>query len=92
MWRFRIDHPTHHDVHAEAGHDAVIGFFVDLMQGDRVMKGCDFFLPLFNRARRLSCRSRGRATLRAARASGIADVRLLTRSTGPFGISEVYAR
>jgi hypothetical protein len=53
MLRFRIDHPTRTDMHAEAGHDPVMGFFVDVMQGHRVIKSYDFFHPLFNRTRPL---------------------------------------
>jgi len=53
MSRFRIDHPTKPAIHAEAGHDPVTGFFVDVMKGHRVIKSYDFFQPSFNRARPL---------------------------------------
>jgi hypothetical protein len=51
--RFRIDHPHRPDLHAEAGHDAVLSFFVDVMKGERAIKSYDFFAPSFNRARPL---------------------------------------
>ena len=53
MSRFRIDHPTRPDLHAEAGHDPVLSYFVDVMKGHRVIKSYDFFHPTFNRARPL---------------------------------------
>lgn len=53
MSRFRIDHPTIENVHAEAGHDPVLGFFVDVMKGHRVVNSYDHFHPLFNRQRPL---------------------------------------
>ena len=31
-------------------HDPVLGFYVDLMRGHRVIKSYDFFAPAFNRA------------------------------------------
>lgn len=55
MSRFRIDHPTIKNIHAEAGHDPVLGFFVDIMREgrSRPLKSYDHFHPLFNRARPL---------------------------------------
>jgi len=53
MSRFRLDHPTRPNVHAAYGHDAVLGFYVDVMRGHRVIKSYDHFHPLFNRARPL---------------------------------------
>ena len=53
MSRFRIDHPTRQDLHADAGHDPMMGFFVDVMQGHRVLRSYDFFQPCFNRSRPL---------------------------------------
>ena len=53
MSRFWIDHPSRDDVHANAGNEAVVGFFLDVMRGDRVITSYDCFHPLFNRARPL---------------------------------------
>ena len=53
MSRFRIDHPARHDTHADAGHDPVLGFFVDVVRGERVIASHDFFHPLFNQSRPL---------------------------------------
>lgn len=53
MSRFKIDHPIKRELHAEAGHDPVVGFYVDVMHSHRVIKSYDFFKPLFNRARPL---------------------------------------
>jgi hypothetical protein len=53
MSRFRIEHPTREGIHAEAGHDPVLSYYVDLMRGHRVLTSYDFFHPLFNRARPL---------------------------------------
>jgi hypothetical protein len=53
MSRFRVDHPTRQDLRAEAGHDAVMGFFVDVMGGDRMIASYDFFHAKFNRERPL---------------------------------------
>jgi hypothetical protein len=53
--RFRIDHAHRPDLHAEAGHDPVLGFFVDVMREgrDRPVKSYDHFHPAFNRPRPL---------------------------------------
>jgi hypothetical protein len=51
--RFRLDHPTRHHVRAEYGHDAVVGFYADVMLGHRVIASYDFFHAAFNRARPL---------------------------------------
>jgi hypothetical protein len=53
MSRCRLDHPTKPGVQAAYGHDPVMGFFVDIMKGDRLVKSYDFFNPSFNRARPL---------------------------------------
>jgi hypothetical protein len=55
MSRFRIDHPSRPNIHAEAGHDPVLGFFVDVMREgrDRPLKSYNHFSPTFNRARPL---------------------------------------
>lgn len=53
MSRFHIAHPTRPDLHAEAGHDPLLSYFVDIMKGHRVIKSYDSWHPLFNRARPL---------------------------------------
>jgi hypothetical protein len=53
MSRFRIEHPSKPELHAEAGHDPVLSFYVDIMKGQRVIKSYDHFHPLFNRQRPL---------------------------------------
>jgi hypothetical protein len=52
MLRFRIDHPRT-DMHTQAGHDPVVGFFVDVLRRDHVIKSYDFFQARFNRSRPL---------------------------------------
>jgi hypothetical protein len=53
--RHRIDHPTRNHVHAIYGHDAVIGFFVDVFieNREKPIASYDFFQPTFNRERPL---------------------------------------
>ena len=55
MSRFRIDHPLKPELHAEAGYDPVMGFFVDVMREgrSRPVKSYDHFNPMFNRERPL---------------------------------------
>lgn len=53
MSRFRIAHPQRTNIHADYGHDAVVGYFIDVMRGHRVLTSYDFFHPAFNRQRPL---------------------------------------
>jgi hypothetical protein len=47
----RIEHPVRPGVRAEAGHDPIAGFFVDIVYGEQAIATYDCFHPLFNRSR-----------------------------------------
>lgn len=53
MSRHSIDHPTLPNVQAIYGYDPVMSYFVDIFNGDRLLKSWDIFNPSFNRERPL---------------------------------------